>query len=203
MKSWMRGASLSAALLAALLAPCGCGEGTDGGGAGPVPRGGAGPSAPPVAGPVSSAPVPTTPEETGKSPSIKKIMGTLTKGPNSLTPVIGKELHEDPPPWETIQGQTREYTRLAALLGQDEPPKGSAESWAKQAASYAETAAALDRAAQAKDEDAALEAHGALERSCMSCHREHRVMGPGRGMPPGSGPPGGPPFMPPGGPPPK
>jgi hypothetical protein len=57
----------------------------------------------------------------------------------------------------------------------------------------------LDQAAQAKDEDAALEAHGKLETTCMASHRAHRVMGgpgmkgmgKGLGGPPGFGPPGG------------
>src|SRR5262249_24912132 len=50
--------------------------------------------------------------------------------------------------------------------------------------------------AQAKDKDAALAAHTQITNSCMSCHREHRAMGPGGrggmgGGPPGFGPPGG------------
>jgi hypothetical protein len=133
-------------------------------------------------------------------------MVKLTKGPNSLTPVIGKELETDPPPWETIQAQTKEYAKLAEALGLNDPPKGTRESWATLTADFAATAAELDKAAQARDEDAALAAHGKLEVSCMSCHREHRRMGPGMGGPPGRGPggfPGGPPpGRPPGGPPP-
>ena len=43
-------------------------------------------------------------------------MVTLAKGPNSLTPVLGKELNEGQPAWETIQGQAKEYARLAAEM---------------------------------------------------------------------------------------
>jgi hypothetical protein len=106
-------------------------------------------------------------------------MARLTKGPGSLTPVIRQELQAEQPAWETIQDQTREFVRLAEALGQNEPPKGGKESWAKLTADYAESATALDRAAQARDRDAALAAHGKLASSCMPCHKEHRGFGPG------------------------
>ena len=155
------------ALLAVLLAFAGCDKGTNQGPTGAaLPRGD---QAPPAD------------DEVGGVPTIKKIMTRLTKGPRSLTPVIGQELHAEQPAWETIQGQTKEFVRLAEALGKNDPPKGGKESWAKLTAEYAESAEALDRAAQAKDRDAALAAHGKLERSCMPCHREHRAFGPGGG----------------------
>jgi hypothetical protein len=132
-------------------------------------------------------------------------MTKLGKGPNALTPTLGNELKADPPAWETIQGQTREYARLAADMAKYDPPKGSKESWAKHTGDYAESASELDKAAQARDKAAALAAHGELARSCMGCHREHRVMmGPPGGGPPGGFPGGPPPGFgpPPGGPPP-
>jgi hypothetical protein len=117
-------------------------------------------------------------------------MTKLAKGPNSLTDVLGKELKQDQPPWVTIQGQTKEYALLAAELSTHNPPKGSKESWATSTTAYAGSATDLDKAAQAKDKDAALAAHGKLANSCMACHREHR-MGPGMGGPRGGGPPPG------------
>ena len=51
-----------------------------------------------------------------RSPGIKQIMIKLAKGPNSLTPVIGNELGQDPPPWETIQAQTKEYSESASEM---------------------------------------------------------------------------------------
>src|SRR5262249_41272608 len=108
-------------------------------------------------------------------------------------------LKEAEPPWETIQPQAHEYSEQAAALGQYDPPKGAKESWQKLAVEFAANAAELDKAAQAKDKDAALEAHSELANSCMACHREHRRMGPGRGgmgPPPGAGS-GGPPGAPP------
>jgi hypothetical protein len=130
-------------------------------------------------------------------------MGKLTKGPNSLTPVIGKELEADPPAWDTIQPQTKEYARLAAAMGKNDPPKGTKESWTKLSAVFADSAAALDKAAQARNRDAAVEAHGQIAGSCMECHRAHRQMGPGMGGggggPRGGFPKGGPPPPPSGG----
>jgi hypothetical protein len=142
---------------------------------------------------------PGGPPSGGGDSKIKQIMGTLTKGPNSLTSVIGRELEASPPAWETIQPQASEYARLAGQMGQLDPPKGSKESWAKLTSAYAGSAAALDKAAQAKDLDEAKGAHKRIQNSCMECHREHRGgpgfgIGPGgpQGVPPRGGPPQGP-----------
>ena len=134
-------------------------------------------------------------------------MGKLGRGPNSLTDVIGKELQQEPPPWETIQGHAKEYSDSASELGQFDPPKGEKESWTKLAAMFADTAAELDKAAMAKDKQAAGVAHDQLKNSCNDCHKEHRRMGragggPGGFGPPRSGPGGAPPGGGPGGPPP-
>jgi hypothetical protein len=114
---------------------------------------------------------------------IHKIMFRLGKGPQALTAVIGKDLDADPPPWDTLQSNAREYAQLAADLGKNDPPRGSKESWDKHTAAYAEAAAALDKAAQAKDRDAAREAHTKLSGSCMGCHREHQMRRGPRGRP--------------------
>ena len=144
-----------------------------------------GPGDPGGPGPGSEASAPL-----GDSPTTKQIMTKLGKGPNALTPVIGKELETDPPPWETIGPQTAEYARLALAMAKNEPRKGTKESWTELNGHFAQSAEALNKAAQAKDRNAALEAHGQLAGSCMQCHREHR-MGPGGG-PGGRGGPGGP-----------
>jgi hypothetical protein len=184
-------------LLAALFACGGCAEGTGGGEVGQGPTNASVVPAPPAEGVEARKS-----EGDVTSPSIREIMIKLTKGPNSLTPVLGKELKDNPPPWETIQGQTKEFAQLAAALENNEPPKGSKKSWAELTADYAGSAAELDRAAQARDSAAALAAHRQLSESCRSCHQEHRKMGPGRGGPPGFGPPPGGPGSgpPPGGP---
>ena len=175
-------------LAGALPLIAGCGEGGSDG-SGPTLSGG---PPPPAGGPGGGGP---------GFPEIKRIMSKLAKGPNSLTPVLGKELKEEPPPWETIQGQAKDYAEEAANLGKHDPPKGAKESWRTLTAAFAESAADLDQAAKAKDKSAATQAHDELRQSCNACHRQHRGGGPGRGgPPPGFGPPGGPGGPPPGGP---
>lgn len=123
---------------------------------------------------------------------IGDVMVKLFKGPQSLKDAIGRELNSDSPPWETIQPQTKECAQLIASLNKYDPPKGSKDSWTKQTATLSESAAALDRAANAKDKDAALAAYKELSssKSCSTCHKAHRA-GPGGMGPPGRfGPPG-------------
>jgi mono/diheme cytochrome c family protein len=96
--------------------------------------------------------------------------------------------------------QTKEYARLAIAMGKNEPPKGTKDSWTKLSTAFANSATALDKAAQAKNKDAALEALGQLQGSCMECHMAHRQMGRGPGGPPRGGfPKGAPPPPPKGG----
>jgi hypothetical protein len=118
--------------------------------------------------------------------------------PGALTDVIGKELQQAPTPWEAIQEQAKDYSHSAGELGKFNPPRGDKESWTKLTAMFAETAAELEKAATAKDKDAASTAHDQLKNSCNECHKDHRRMG--RGGPGGFGPPGGPGGPPPGGP---
>ena len=112
-----------------------------------------------------------------KSRQIKEIMKKLNEGTPSLNELLFQELQADPPDWGKIQQQAKEFAQLTASLGEHTPPKGSKESWARLTTAYAESATALDKAAQVKDKNAALTAHKALTRSCVGCHREHRTMG--------------------------
>jgi hypothetical protein len=120
-------------------------------------------------------------------------MVKLAKGPQSLNSLIGAELKTEPPPWDTIQKQTKEFLQLASTMGQFDPPKGSKESWTKHTSSLVASADALEKAGQSKNKDKAIAAHASIGESCMSCHREHRggPGGPGGGRPGGFGPPGG------------
>ena len=119
----------------------------------------------------------------GPESGIKPIMVKLAKGPNSLTPAIGRALNEADPAWPTIQPQAKEYAQLAAEMAKLKPSKGTAESWAALGSAYAAKAVELEKAATAKDKPAALAAHKALTESCNACHKEHRG-GPGGGGPP-------------------
>jgi hypothetical protein len=106
-------------------------------------------------------------------------MGKVTRGPMSLHSQIDNELKAADPDWTKIQSQASEYAQLAADLGKYDPPKGTKDSWAKLTSDYSASAAALDKAAKAKDKDGAKSAHTKLASSCNTCHREHRTMGPG------------------------
>ncbi len=132
--------------------------------------------------------------------TLEQIMSKLAKGPNSMTPVIGRDLQAEKPDWDTIQGLTKEYARLAAQMGPETPPRGSAESWAKLTTSFTVSADELYKAAMAKDKAAALKAHESIANSCKACHQEHRPQGRGGRGGPGGPPPGGPGGPPPGGP---
>ena len=192
------------ACLAGLALSWGCdGSGTNEPNAPPIPRNAGEPG--PRPGGAGGPRGPGGLEGPGAPPSpIRKIMTRLNgRGPDALQTLIGSELKSEPPAWETIQPQTKEYAQLAADLAKHDPPKGSKESWAKLAAEYAGFATELDKAAQAKDKTKATEAHEDLASSCNACHRQHRggpggmMGGPGmggRGAFPGPGgrSPGGP-----------
>jgi hypothetical protein len=121
-------------------------------------------------------------DTSGVPKSIKGIMNRLGRGPNASNS-LGRELQANPPVWDTIQTKTQKYTQLAAAMGQYQPERGTKESWDKFTAEFVAAASALDRAAQAKDKNAALAAHTQFQNSCNQCHREHRQMRRGMGMP--------------------
>jgi hypothetical protein len=109
-----------------------------------------------------------------KPPSIKEVMGKLNKGPDCVKSVLTKELKADPPNWQAIQKQSKEYVQGTEALEKATPKKGDKESWTKLTKAYHESAVALETAAQSKDKNAAVAANTKLGTSCMSCHREHR-----------------------------
>jgi hypothetical protein len=121
---------------------------------------------------------PPAPGGMGAMSPTHSIMVRLGKGPQSLTSVLGKDLNADPPPWDNVQSNAREYAKLAADLGKAPPSRGSKESWDKHTAAFAEAARGLDAAAQAKERDLARQGHKMLNDMCMGCHREHRMMRP-------------------------
>ncbi len=189
----LRAARMFSLPLIALVACGGCGDETDVVPAEPVSQSVASVPTAPVRAEVKPPAPADGSGEVVEPTNAKEIMVRLGKGPNALTPSIGKELKQESPPWETIRPQASEYARLTARLDQYEPPKGSQESWKALTAAFAQSADELDKAVQAGDKEAAVAIHGELAGSCMSCHQEHRVRGrgPGGGGP-GVGGPGGP-----------
>jgi hypothetical protein len=109
---------------------------------------------------------------------IKVVMMQIGRGQMALTPVIGKELESDPPPWDKVQPQAKRYAELAGALTKTEPMMGKKDSWQKHTKDFAQSATALEKAAQTKDRPAALAAHKELTEACAQCHQEHRGKGP-------------------------
>jgi hypothetical protein len=109
-----------------------------------------------------------------KVPDIKEIMKRLNKGDSALMPVVKNELQSASPNWPEIQKQTKEYYSLASSLEKNTPPMGSKDSWLPLSRSYAAITQELDAAAQKKDKNSALAAHGKLKTTCMACHKAHR-----------------------------
>jgi cytochrome c556 len=144
--------------------------------------------------------------EPASNPKLKSIMTKIGKGPQSLQESLKTDLKQEPVSWDTIEPKAKEYASVASEIGQQDPPRGQKDSWQKLSQVFADSASELSKAAQANNRDDTLAALDNLGGSCMSCHRQHRMMG--RGGPPGGMgfPPGGPgmprggPGMPPGGP---
>ena len=187
--------TLPLCLSAGLLLP-GCGEDT---------------SEPPPAlkGTTTPGPMYVQPAQALSNPKIKEIMEKVGKGPAALQgSLVGALKQPQPASWDSIQGKSKEYADLTSQLSKLEPVKGDKDSWSKLSLAFADSAAELSKGAQAKDHDKTQGALDNLGNSCMACHRQHRVMGPGGvrpgGTPPSDrgGPPGGPGGPPPGGPPP-
>jgi hypothetical protein len=116
---------------------------------------------------------PTTPNEEPPS-KIRQVMKKMNDPKQGLLPAVGAELAADEPPWDKLGGQARDLVRMSDDLGQNDPPKGSKESWQQQTKALADLAAELDRAVQSRDRDKAKTAQENMTRSCKACHREHK-----------------------------
>src|SRR5436189_233093 len=88
----------------------------------------------------------------GDSP-IHKIMDKIAEGPESLGSLIGEGLNANPPPWDKLQAQTKEFAELVASLSKHQPAKGSKESWANLTAKFTDSSAALNKSVQEKNRD--------------------------------------------------
>src|SRR5947209_16573397 len=66
-----------------------------------------------------------------KVPDVKAIMGKLNKGPKALTSTLRKDLAAGEPDWDKVQNDAKEFSRLAEMMGKNEPPKGEKASWDK------------------------------------------------------------------------
>jgi cytochrome c556 len=127
-----------------------------------------------LVGIVAAAFVVTGSAQDAKTPTIKDVMGKLTKGQNSLTTTIAKGLNADEPTWDDIKKQSKEFCTFSEALGKNKPPKGDDKSWTKLTDAYNESAKALAEAADKMDKKAAMAAIKKLQGSCMNCHRAHK-----------------------------
>jgi len=110
----------------------------------------------------------------GGTPSISDIMQKVNKRKGGLHADVGDALKADPVDWAAVEPKTKEYAALADFLGKNDPPKGDKSSWESQTKEYAANANGLHAAAEKKDQAAARDAHGKLQRSCMACHKAHK-----------------------------
>jgi len=176
-----RGAGLFAALLVAPLVAWGCGGNTNP----PQSTSGTPATEPaPQEGPRGDATQAEGPRTgSGGRARLKPLMTKIgnERDPNSLVNLLKEELKADEPAWDKLQPQASEFAKLATEIGKADAPRGSKESWAKLTLAFADSAASLDKAAQAKDLTAFKAAHTKLTGSCTACHREHRGGGGGPG----------------------
>jgi len=106
--------------------------------------------------------------------TIEKIMDTLHKGKKSTLAALKTALKSPSPDWAAVQKETKTYSKFAADLPKNDPPKGDPASFKKLAEAFAANAKTLNDAAQKEDLAAANAAVRKLVGSCNSCHDAHK-----------------------------
>lgn len=114
--------------------------------------------------------------DNAKTPTVKEIMGALTKGPNSAFGQTKKALGSEPPDWKAAKAAAATIRVCAPSMLKNEPPKGDKAAWGPKAEAFCKDSLALADAVEKEDLAAANAAQGRLGMSCMACHREHRPM---------------------------
>ncbi len=106
--------------------------------------------------------------------TIEKIMDTLHKGKKSASSVLKTALKSSSPDWATIQKEAKAYSKYAADLPKNDPPKGDPAAFKKLAKAFAANAKALNEAAEKEDLAAAKAAFAKNGASCKTCHAAHK-----------------------------
>jgi cytochrome c556 len=109
-------------------------------------------------------------------PDNEMIMKKLNKkrGEVGLHPRLQPMLQAENVDWDAITPMTKEYAELTAAMCKNSCPKGNPASWEKLCKAQALDAKALEAAASKKDKAAAVSAFEKLNKSCQTCHDEHR-----------------------------
>jgi cytochrome c556 len=109
-----------------------------------------------------------------KTPTIKEIMGALTKGPKAAFGQTKAALNATPPDWKAAKTAAVAIRTHAPALPKNDPPRGDKADFVKQADAFKANALALADALDKEDLAASKAALGKLNTSCMACHRAHR-----------------------------
>jgi cytochrome c556 len=109
-----------------------------------------------------------------KTPTIKEIMGALTKGPKAAFGQTKTALNAKPPDWKAAKTAAVAIRNHAPALAKNEPPRGDKADFVKQADAFKTNALALADALDKEDLATSKAALGKLSTSCMACHRAHR-----------------------------
>lgn len=106
-----------------------------------------------------------------KAASIKDVMKTIA-GKEGLCAKCGGAGKAEK--WEDAQKFAKDLAACAANLPKNKCPKGDAASWEKLSKQYAEQAAAVSKAAEAKDAKEFGAALKTFTGSCKACHDAHK-----------------------------
>ena len=101
---------------------------------------------------------------------IEKIMETLHKGKKSAFSVLKTALKSSSPDWALIKKEAKTYSKYAADLPKNDPPKGESAAFKKLAKAFATNAKAVSDAAEKEDLAAAKAALAKNGASCKACH---------------------------------
>lgn len=111
-----------------------------------------------------------------KTPTIKEIMGALTKGPNAALGQTKKALGSQPPDWKSAKTAAVALRSHAPAMAKNSPPRGDKAAYTKKAEAFSKDCLELADALDKEQLKTAQDAMKKLGGSCMGCHREHRPM---------------------------
>src|SRR5579862_3542313 len=112
------------------------------------------------------------PEE--KVPTIKQMMNDAHRCNTAYVKIVATEVKKPDPSWPLLEQKSRELVQIGKWLGQNTPPKGTAQSWERFTNSYVANASIMLEGALKHDKDMVLDKQKQLFTMCAQCHRAHR-----------------------------